>query len=174
MSSGDRDSCNIEAGTLHLPRRTIAPPLRLVLDTNVWLDWLVFDDPDVGPVKLAVAAGEAEVCTDGAVEAELARVLAYPFGSRTLTPQAREACLVECRRIARRGGDAETRIEGRSLPVCEDPDDQKFLDLAAACGARYLVTRDRDLLELARNRHPAPPFRIVTPRELHAALNTKP
>jgi len=38
--------------------------VRLVLDTNVWLDWLVFDDPSV--------AGMRAAC-----EAELARVLAY-------------------------------------------------------------------------------------------------
>ena len=168
MLPGDPGS--IEAGTLHLPQRTVAPPLRLVLDTNVWLDWLVFDDPDVEPVRLAVAAGEAEVCIDEAVEAELARVLAYPFGSRTLSPEGRDACLAACRRIARRGGEADAKVEGKPLPVCGDPDDQKFLDLAAACGARYLVTRDRDLLELARNRDPAPPFRIVTPRELRALL----
>ena len=29
--------------------------MRLVLDTNVWLDWLVFDDPALAPLKDAVA-----------------------------------------------------------------------------------------------------------------------
>ena len=33
--------------------------LRLVLDTNVWLDWLVFDDPGIAPLKLAVRTGAA-------------------------------------------------------------------------------------------------------------------
>ena len=168
MTSGDPG--RIEAETLHLPERPTTPPLRLVLDTNVWLDWLVFDDPDVAPVKSAVAAGRAEVCIDEAVEAELVRVLAYPFGTRTLGGEAQHTCLAECRRIARRDGGAPTNGERRPLPVCVDPDDQKFLDLAAACGARYLVTRDRDLLDLARHRDPVPPFRIVTPRELRALL----
>jgi putative PIN family toxin of toxin-antitoxin system len=167
MSSGEPDS--IEAGTLHLPERPAAPPLRVVLDTNVWLDWLMFDDPDVAPIRSAVAAGQAEVCIDEAVEGELARVLGYPFGIRTLSEEAQQACLAECRRIARRTG-TEAGAARAPLPVCEDPDDQKFLDLAAACSARYLVTRDRDLLELARHRDPVPPFRIVTPRELRALL----
>ncbi|HZM44446.1 MAG TPA: putative toxin-antitoxin system toxin component, PIN family [Burkholderiales bacterium] len=163
------ESGNKADGTLHLPQRTSAP-LRLVLDTNVWLDWLVFDDPDVAPVKSAVAAGRAEVVVDRAVVAELERVLAYPFGPRTLSTAAQSKCMVECGRVAARYAGAEARVGPTRLPVCGDPDDQKFLDLAAACGARYLVTRDRDLLELVRNRDPAPPFRIVTPRELRALL----
>ncbi len=56
------------------------------------------------------------------------------------------------------------------LPVCSDPDDQKFLELALACGAAYLVTKDRALLELARRSDRALPFRIVTPGELERSL----
>ena len=145
-------------------------PLRLVLDTNVWLDWLVFDDPDVAPVKAAVAAGRAEVFVDEASEAELARVLAYPLGIKTLTAEAQAACLATCRRISRKEVGGGRKEEGTPLPVCGDPDDQKFLELALSCGAAFLVTRDRDLLELARFRDPRPPFRIVTPRQFHAAL----
>jgi putative PIN family toxin of toxin-antitoxin system len=163
----------VREGTLHLPHRPVLPPLRLVLDTNVWLDWLVFEDPDVAPVKAAVAAARAEVVMNDAVVAELARVLAYRFGARTLTPDAQSKCLAECGRVSARSVGPDARAERRSVPVCDDPDDQKFLDLAAACGAHYLVTRDRDLLELAQQRDPVPPFRIVTPRELHAVLETK-
>ncbi|MCC7486739.1 MAG: PIN domain-containing protein [Burkholderiales bacterium] len=160
------------------------PPVRLVIDTNVWLDWLVFDDPDVAPVKEAVAAGRAIVVMNEEVEAELARVLARSFGARTLAPGARAACLDECRRVSvghesgrmteegeRAGEQARRPAADRALlPVCADADDQKFLDLALACGADYLVTRDRDILELARDRDPRPPFRIVTPRQVVAAL----
>ena len=49
-----------------------------------------------------------------------------------------------------------------SLPRCRDADDQKFLVLAALCGADLLVTRDKLLLKLARHRHRPPPFGIVT------------
>jgi predicted nucleic acid-binding protein len=33
---------------------------------------------------------------------------------------------------------------------CADPDDQMFVDLAHAAGARWLVSRDRAVLRLAR------------------------
>jgi predicted nucleic acid-binding protein len=152
--------------------------LRLVLDTNVWLDWLVFDDPAVAPVKAAVAEGRAAVFMDEAVEAELVRALAYPFGTKSLDAQAQAAAIARCLRIARRDEGPSTSLrtgggmkdEERPLPKCRDPDDQKFLELALACGAAFLLTRDEALLELARNKARPLPYRIVTPGELAAEL----
>lgn len=37
--------------------QTTTRPLRLVLDTNVWLDWLAFDDAIIGPLKNAQVDG---------------------------------------------------------------------------------------------------------------------
>jgi predicted nucleic acid-binding protein len=34
--------------------------------------------------------------------------------------------------------------------VCRDPDDQKFIDLALAAKAQWLVSRDKALLALAK------------------------
>ena len=134
--------------------------MRLVLDTNVWLDWLVFDDPGIAPLQAAVAAGHADIVIDAACEDELIRVLGYPLQKWTLDAARQGACLEHCRRLAR-------RIEihgGTVLPHCEDPDDQKFLELAAGAQADWLITKDRALLALARCL-PALPFHIVTPTE---------
>ena len=148
-------------------------PARLVLDTNVWLDWLVFADPAAAPIRAAVSAGRATVFIDEACDAELARVLAYPLGRHTLEAAGQAAALAECRRFAQRierqsltGG--EIAPGAASLPRCRDPDDQKFLELAAAAHASLLITKDAALLELARR--PALPFRILTPREFAAAV----
>jgi predicted nucleic acid-binding protein len=51
------------------------------------------------------------------------------------------------------------------LPVCRDPEDQKFLELANDCAAHFLVTRDRALLVLGRRKVQPLSFRIVTPEE---------
>jgi hypothetical protein len=85
-------------------------------------------------------------------------VLDYPLGRVRLDAAAQAARLAECRRVAGPGGDIAS-LEC-VLPRCRDPDDQKFLELARACRADLLLTRDRALLELARRT----PFRIVTPR----------
>jgi putative PIN family toxin of toxin-antitoxin system len=137
--------------------------LRLVLDTNVWLDWLVFEDPSIAPIRDAVAAERAEVFIDAACEAELERALGYDLGKRAVDVPA---CLALCRRVAKRIESAPDEGERAKLPACRDPDDQKFLEAALAAGAAFLVTKDRRLLELARR---AGPFRILTPEEFAGA-----
>lgn len=132
--------------------------LTAVLDTQVWLDWLVFDDPGVGPIRDAVAAGRVRIVIDEACEAELVRVLAYDLGKFTLGPAEQIACLARCRRLA-------TRVSGASvadLPNCRDPDDQKFLELAAGAEAQLLVSKDQAVLALAPR---IARFRILAPKD---------
>jgi len=131
---------------------------RIVLDTNVWLDWLVFDDPSAAPIRAALAAGRAEIFIDEACAAELARVLARPLGRRTLDAAAQAAAMAECKRLS-------IPIRERNslkLPACRDPDDQKFLEAAAAARADLLITKDEALLELARRKAVKLPFGVVT------------
>lgn len=136
------------------PQLVLLAKMRLVVDTQVWLDWLVFDDPSVAGLREAIASGRAEALIDEPCLAELERVLAYPLNR---TVDARE-CLSECLRLARR--ITVDRVE--DLPKCRDPDDQKFIELAAGAGADCLVTRDRELLRL-RKRCEAR-FRILPPQ----------
>lgn len=136
--------------------------LRLVLDTNVWLDWLVFAEPAVVPIREAVAASRAAVYIDAACDAELERVLAYDLGKHSLEPWKQAACLAACRHAALKIEAAAWPAELALLPRCRDPDDQKFLEAALAAQADYLVTKDQALLELARRERR---FRILTPSE---------
>jgi len=139
--------------------------LRIVLDTNVWLDWLVFDDPVVAPLRAACLAASIEVVIDAQCEAELERVLGYRFYREVLAPEKQAACLAECRRIARRVDARAGDAPARALPRCSDPDDQKFLELARDARADALVTKDEALLELADR---GLPFLIVKPGALRA------
>ncbi|MGV3626825.1 MAG: putative toxin-antitoxin system toxin component, PIN family [Betaproteobacteria bacterium] len=142
--------------------------LRLVLDTNVWLDWLVFDDPGIKALQVAVDAGEAEVVINADCEAELLRVLAYPLQKWTLDAGQQINCIDRCRAVSR---TVETPCT-ITLPACADSDDQKFLELAAGTGAHYLLSRDQALLALARHRPPLP-FHIVTPDEFTTRLGVE-
>ncbi len=138
---------------------------RIVLDTNIWLDWLVFDDPGMSYLKLAVKEDRAKIFINSACEAELERVLAYDLARHTRDAAAQAACLAECRRIAQRVDTAAPEAERKLLPRCVDPDDQKFLELALAARADALVTKDHKLLELARR---TKNFRILNPRKFSA------
>ena len=137
--------------------------MRLVLDTNIWLDWLVFEDTGLARIRQLQAAKHLEICIDAACEAELAKVLAYPLGKRQLSAAEQEAALAQCRRIAVRVDVVAPAAERARLPACRDPDDQKFLEAALAVRADWLITKDRALLELARKRSRPVPFRIAVP-----------
>jgi putative PIN family toxin of toxin-antitoxin system len=138
---------------------------RLVLDTNVWLDWLVFGDAGVAPIRRAVADGAAIVFISTACEAELVRVLGYALSGRTLSAAAQLAALSACRTIAHAAEHCVQPHDIAALPRCADPDDQIFLELARDCRADALITKDGDLLALAARKVTPLPFRILTPRK---------
>lgn len=141
--------------------------MRLVLDTQVWIDWLVFDDPAVAKLREEVDAGRAEIVIDEPCRAELARVLGYKLGRRRLAEPEQAECLERLARVTKC-----VSVENRMpLPPCSDPDDQKFLELAAAAAADCLVTRDQALLALARR---SLPFRILPPGSVLQARAPRP
>lgn len=131
---------------------------RWVLDTNVVLDCLYFADAGARPLWRAVEAGAALALADAATLDEWRRVLAYrQFG---LAPDAQGRLYADY--LAR--ATLVTATDQPALPRCRDPADQKFLRLAAVGQAVLLVTKDRDLLRLRKNRWLG--FRIVTPGEV--------
>ena len=134
--------------------------LRLVLDTNIWLDLLVFRDPGIAPICEAHAARRVEILADAEGEAELTRALAYNFGKHTLDAARQAARIAEFRQMSVHA-KSKTALGGTAtLPLCRDPEDQKFLETALAVHADILITKDRALLDLARR----VPFRILTPK----------
>ena len=141
---------------------TMTGARRVVLDTNIWLDWLVFNDVSLLYLKRTFSDKKIDIFINAACEAELERVLAYDLARHTLDAAAQAACLAECRRIARHVDTSAPPDECKLLPRCADPDDQKFLALALAARADVLITKDHKLLELARR---TKPFRILHPRK---------
>ncbi len=55
--------------------------MRAIVDTNVWLDWLVFDDARLAPLAEAIASGAVRVEATAPMLEEFASVLRRPhFG----------------------------------------------------------------------------------------------
>ncbi|MCS6764908.1 MAG: PIN domain-containing protein [Candidatus Protistobacter heckmanni] len=119
-----------------------------VLDSNIWVDILVFDDPVSRPIRAALEQGRLRAPIDAACREELRRVLGYPqFAHRQVD---------EVQAMAWLDSHTETHVPGappqtapRPLPVWKDRDDQKFIELARDAGAGYLVSKDRAVLKLA-------------------------
>lgn len=118
----------------------------IVLDTNIVLDLLVFDDPAVQPLRLALAAKNIQWLATAPMREELARVLDYPKLKARLALRQLDAAQVL------RQFDAQARlveVADRVKPVCSDPDDQKFIDLAVAHQA-MLLSKDQAVLRLKK------------------------
>lgn len=127
---------------------TTARPRRIVLDTQVVLDLLHFEDPRTQSLRTAIDAGMAQVVSDEACRAEFLRVLSYPaLGMSPATRTGLEACFDAL--VAERIVPVPREVVVPPLPRCRDHDDQKFLELALAAGAHFLLTRDAELLRLA-------------------------
>jgi uncharacterized protein len=133
---------------------------QLVLDTNVVLDWIVFNDPGVESIARAIESGQARPVTSHACLEELRRVLEYP--ALKLDAAAR-AIAFERYRASVTLFDAGVLPAPVELPRCTDADDQKFLELAWHANAHWLITKDRALLKLSRAVGKLGRFAVVKP-----------
>ena len=131
---------------------------RQVLDLFHWAN------TDAVPIMAALEAGQIECFVDARTLDELQRVLTYP--QLKMTPEM----IVE--RYARYSGLVQLVPAGEApiLPRCKDRDDQKFLELAARCGANILVSKDKALLRL-RGRTKLD-FQILKPEAASALLQS--
>lgn len=121
------------------------PPV-FVLDTNVVLDWLVFEDGGAPELMQAINTERVLIATNQEIIDELQRVLGYP--NFELSAEAQTAALAKYETRATHNATRKSLAE--RIPRCRDQDDQKFLDLAAYAGAHALVSKDNAVLGLKR------------------------
>jgi putative PIN family toxin of toxin-antitoxin system len=138
---------------------------RLVIDTNVLLDWLVFDDPASVPLATAVVTRQAQWIATTEMLEEFTSVLARPLSKRWEDARKRALTLEVDLLCERWLGPLPAAAAGLR---CSDVADQKFIDLAIACGACALITRDRALLDLRPRARPHG-VSIVSPAEWSAS-----
>lgn len=116
----------------------------IVVDTQVVMDWLVFGDARVQPLANALTSGTLRWLVAPAMRDEIRHVLGRGVAAR----YAPDLALIEA------GFDQHSLAIDAAEPsprlVCRDPDDQKFIDLALARSARWLVSRDKALLALSK------------------------
>lgn len=127
--------------------------VRWVFDTNVLLSALLFSGGSLAWLREAWQSGTLVPLASRATILELVRVLSYP--KFQLTAQEREDLLADYLPWC------ETVIvsDPPVVPLCRDPFDRPFLELALVGRAHALVTGDEDLLALASG-FPVP---ILTP-----------
>ena len=139
---------------------TSAP--RVVLDSNVWVDLLVFRDPHVEPIRAALASGAIAPVIRADCREELRRVLAYPQFARFAVDI--DAALAEVDRLTTLSAAPEPADAGAiRLPKCRDTDDQKFIELAHFARAVLLVSKDKAVLKLRSRLRRTSGVDVLTP-----------
>jgi uncharacterized protein len=150
--------------------------VKLVLDTNVVIDWLVFDDAFLASFRELVRARSVQVITHAPAVEELRRVLGYPI--LKLSAERQAAVFAQYTALAAPVDDDLARAGAPlglplGFPRCRDRDDDPFLELAWRAGADALVSRDKAVLKLARKARKFG-FQIYDVPRMVAALDTSP
>lgn len=135
------------------PRAANIAPITLVLDTNVVIDWLVFNDPFMSPLRDAVVDRQVTVLTSAPATDELKRVLAYPQLKLDAIRQAaifdRYVAVTSPALLPDAFSIANLLLPPK-FPRCRDADDQHFFALAWHSNATLLASRDKAVLKLRR------------------------
>jgi putative PIN family toxin of toxin-antitoxin system len=116
---------------------------RLVLDTNVILDLLVFKDPSTEPIRLLLDANQVDAVRTPASMAELIDVIGRPTFKLS---QADQETIVQAWETSSRLLE-NTAIESAPF-TCRDPDDQVFINMAYSLRPALLLSKDLRVLEL--------------------------
>lgn len=116
---------------------------RLVLDTNVILDLLVFKDPSTKPIRLLLDAKLVDAVRSEASMLELIDVIQRPTFRLNQEEQS----------IILQAWESSTRLlENVAIEpapfTCRDQDDQVFLDMAYSLRPALLLSKDLRVLEL--------------------------
>ena len=116
---------------------------RLVLDTNVILDLLVFKDPSTEPVQVVLDAKLVEAVRTEASMLELMDVIQRP--NFKLSKEQQQIILKQWESSSRLLDNSA--IESAPF-TCRDPDDQVFIDMAFSIRPALVLSKDLRVLEL--------------------------
>ncbi|QWD65311.1 putative toxin-antitoxin system toxin component, PIN family [Polynucleobacter sp. MWH-Aus1W21] len=116
----------------------------VVFDTNVLLDLFVFNDFRALHLKQALLEGKIDALATPATLEEFADVIARPLFS--LDQAQQEQIFLQWRDLARVIDDKDLL---KSHWICQDSDDQVFLDLAFTAKPCTLISKDNEVLRFA-------------------------
>ena len=120
--------------------------VRAVFDCMVFLQGTAREQSPAGVCLKLVETGQVVLCLSSDVVEEIREVLSRPKLRKSfpsLTPQRVDAALSSLQSRALIPADVP-----RVYSYPRDPDDEPYVNLAIAADASYLVSRDRDLLDL--------------------------
>lgn len=146
------------------------PLLRVVLDTNVVISSLLFRSGRLSQLRHSWQDKRFVAVVCHQTMTELVRVLGY---KKFKLSQADANNILALYMPYVEAHTLKSSANIVHVPRCRDPKDQIFLDLADSAMVDYLVTGDEDLLVLNDPLQKKTAFKICTPLNFLASLNTR-
>ena len=137
------------------------PPLRVVLDTKVWISGVFFRRGTPARLLAAWRNGRYQLIISHTILDELS----VQLRQKTIKFSAPLSLADEWLRYIDAYADF-VPISHDAAGVCRDPKDDQFLETAVSGQATHLVTGDKDLLVL----NPYRDIPIITPRDFSIVL----
>lgn len=135
---------------------------RVVLDTNVSLALFAYADASCAALLAALREQRLQAVTNPVTRAEWLRVLGRDELKLSEAMRSQAARQFDALVIMLSVVPAAPAV---FLPLCRDPDDQKFLELARDASATTLYSRDRELLKLSRRTERMAGFVVLRPED---------
>lgn len=124
----------------------------VVLDTNIFISAILYKGTPLKILELCILKNQIEIAISPELLAELIGKLKYKFGIKSHTIENLKSGL-ESNMI--------NVLPEYTTKICRDSSDNKIIDLAIYAGAGFIVTGDKDLLELKVYKG----IKILTPSE---------
>lgn len=130
---------------------------KIICDTNLFISIFVFQSFTIKILDLCTD-GRLDLCMSDDLEYEIKEKLLNKFNATNQTINDLEKYL-----------SIATWFETESMyDICRDSEDNFLLDLANVCKANFLITRDKDLLELPYEFEPQ--TKRITPEDFFQLL----
>jgi putative PIN family toxin of toxin-antitoxin system len=150
---------------------------RVVFDCMVFLQAGARDSGPAAACLRLVEQGQVELCLSREVLEEVRDVLSRPKLRQKFSALTDDRVAAFLEALTRKGHLFQDVPP--AVPLERDPKDAKYLDLAVAAGAQFIVSRDKDILDLRADDNPAgrafrerlPDVRILDPVELLRATS---
>ena len=118
-----------------------------VLDTNIWLDILLFNDPSVNKLSNLIFKKEILVLSCKQCDDEFSRVLKYK--NLGIEKEKQNYMLRTYKEFVKNIDFVET-LNSSNIPKCHDSDDQKFINLSCFNHVDWLLTKDKQILKMKK------------------------
>jgi len=132
--------------------------LKVVLDVNIFVSFLISHQPPISTILDLWARGELVVCYSAEILEELETALKYPK-IRELVSSLETESLMDAIKIM-----GILVIPAKRIEICRDKKDNKYLEVSLESASKFLISGDKDLLALGEFEG----IKIVSPRDFVA------